>query len=298
MPKRDKIADKLQKLYKQCRGGNRTQWEFINQKGYDFANDNQLTEAERQALNDQGMPDFTINRIMPVVEMLNYYATAQQPRWQAVGAEGSDVDAASVFADLSDYIWYNSDGTSLYSNAVNGAVTKSLGYLMVTVDQDADHGMGEVKIEQPDPFDVFIDPKSRDMMFRDAAYIMIHKILPKQHLIKLYPSHARKIRKAGGENNNEDYYSEKSSGKYQKDFNYKDVGGSESVDPETQDRDELLDFYEMYEKIKHMPTHESRKKFPKKKVREMDDEREGYEKSMRDIILADVDKLLKQFPAA
>ena len=36
----------------------------------------------------------------------------------------------------------------------------------------------------------------------------------------------------------------------------------------------------------------------KKKVKEMDDEREGYEKSMRDIILADVDKLLKQFPAA
>ena len=56
--------------------------------------------------------------------------------------------------------------------------------------------------------------------------------------------------------------------------------------------------HEMYEKIKHMPTHESRKKFPKAKVREMDHEREGYEKSMRDIILADVDKLLKQFPAA
>ncbi|MCK7460248.1 DUF2489 domain-containing protein [Idiomarina aminovorans] len=56
--------------------------------------------------------------------------------------------------------------------------------------------------------------------------------------------------------------------------------------------------HEMYEKIKHMPTHESRKKFPKAKVREMDNEREGYEKSMRDIILADINKLLKQFPAA
>ena len=47
-----------------------------------------------------------------------------------------------------------------------------------------------------------------------------------------------------------------------------------------------------------MPTHENRKKFPKKKIRELDDEREGYEKTMRDIILADVDKLLKNFPAA
>lgn len=71
--------------------------------------------------------------------------------------------------------------------------------------------------------------------------------------------------------------------------------------PEAVEYDYSQDYpaiHEMYEKIKHMPTHESRKKFPKKKVREMDDEREGYEKSMRDIILADVDKLLKQFPAA
>lgn len=54
--------------------------------------------------------------------------------------------------------------------------------------------------------------------------------------------------------------------------------------------------HEMYEKIKHMPTHDNRKKFPKKKIKEMDKEREGYEVSMKDTILADVDKLLKQFP--
>lgn len=54
--------------------------------------------------------------------------------------------------------------------------------------------------------------------------------------------------------------------------------------------------HEMYEKIKHMPTHESRKKFPKKKIREMDKERESYEHSMHDLIIADVGKLLKEFP--
>lgn len=53
--------------------------------------------------------------------------------------------------------------------------------------------------------------------------------------------------------------------------------------------------HEMYEKIKHMPTHENRKKFPKKKIREMDKEREGYEVSMKETILADVDRLLKRF---
>ncbi|AVJ54844.1 DUF2489 domain-containing protein [Idiomarina sp. OT37-5b] len=53
--------------------------------------------------------------------------------------------------------------------------------------------------------------------------------------------------------------------------------------------------HEMYDKIKHMPTHENRKKFPKKKIREMDKEREGYEASMKERILADVDRLLQRF---
>ena len=44
-------------------------WEKINQKGFDFSNDNQLTDDERKALEDQGMPTFTINRIAPVVEI-------------------------------------------------------------------------------------------------------------------------------------------------------------------------------------------------------------------------------------
>lgn len=51
----------------------------------------------------------------------------------------------------------------------------------------------------------------------------------------------------------------------------------------------------MYERIKHMPTHEARKQYPKSEIRKMDDEREGYEKELEDVILADVRQLLKDF---
>ena len=139
------------------------------------------------------MPTFTINRIIPVVEMLNFYATAKTPRWQAIGTEGSDSDAATVFSEIAGYIWGNSDGDSIYSNAINDSITKSVGYMMVTVDHDADRGMGEVVIKQPEPFDIFVDEKSRDILFRDAAYILIRKILPKGHLVQLFPDSKRKI---------------------------------------------------------------------------------------------------------
>ena len=207
--KTHKEAQRVQDIFNLANGESRAQWEYINQKGFDFANDNQLSADEKIGLEEQGMPTFTINRITPVVEMLNFYATASNPRWQAVGVEGSDTDVASVYADIADYIWNYSNGDTLLSNAVNDAVTKSIGYLLVTVDPDADRGMGEVVIQQPDPFDVFVDNKSRDILFRDAAYILIRKILPKGHLINQFPDSKRKIMAASSNQDSYDDMSEK-----------------------------------------------------------------------------------------
>ena len=243
----DKTAERVKELFDAVSSEERNQWEYINKKGYDFAHDNQLTHAEKQALEEQGMPTFTINRMLPVVEMLNFYATANNPRWQAVGAEGSDSDVAAVFSNIADYIWYNSNGQSLYSNAINDAITKSLGYLLVSVDPDADRGMGEVIIQQPDPFDVYIDHKSRDLLFRDAAFIMIRKIVPKSHLINNFPDAKRKILAASSDNETNISFSEKAVDADQKDFHYKDI--SSTGEPDSEDS-ELIEFFEVYEKEK------------------------------------------------
>ncbi|OUV76698.1 MAG: hypothetical protein CBC83_00050 [Flavobacteriales bacterium TMED123] len=246
--RKDKVAERVSEVYNYSKTDNRIQWEYINQKGCDFANDNQLSYDEKIALEEQGMPTFTINRIIPVVEMLNFYATAKSPRWQAVGTDGSDSDIASVYSDISDYIWNLSDGDTLLSNAVNDAVTKSLGYLMVTVDPDADNGMGEVVLKQPDPFDIYVDNKSRDILFRDAAYILIRKILPKGHLVQLFPDSKRKIMAASSNENEYENYTEKTTDLEQKDFGYKDMSENNSIYSEKEN--ELIEFFEMYEKEK------------------------------------------------
>jgi len=246
----DKNAQRVRDIFDLSNSESRTQWEYVNQKGVDFSNDNQLSDEERIILEEQGMPTFTINRILPVVEMLNFYATANKPRWQAVGAEVSDIDVAAVFSDMADYVWDLSDGSSLYSNCINDCVTKSVGYMMVSVDPDADNGMGDVVLKNVEPFDVYADPKSRDLLFRDASYVMVRKILPKEHLMKLYPQFANKINKANSSYDDELNYSEKAFDKLRKDFSYKDIDSNESVDPETGERGELIEYYEMYEKVK------------------------------------------------
>ena len=238
-------ADRVRDLFINLNSSSRQRWEKVNQQGHDFYLDNQLTQDEHDTLERQGMPTFTINRIIPIVEMLNFYVTANQPRWQAIGAEGSDIDVANVHADIADYIWYESDGQSKFSQVVNDAATKSVGYFKVHVDAHADRGMGEVRVETIEPFDIFIDPKSRDIFYRDAAYIMIHKVIPKSHLEKLFPEYANKIKNAGDTERDYYSYSQKTEGN---DFQYKDV-----ID-ETFDyfgeEDRRLDYFEMYEKIK------------------------------------------------
>ena len=249
MPK-IKDVDRVHQIYELVSNYTRNQWEYVNQKGFDFSNDNQLSEQERVALEEQGMPTFTINRIMPVVEMLNFYATAQNPRWQAIAVEGSDVDTAAVFSDIADYIWDLSDGSSMYANCVNDSITKSIGYMMVDVDANSDNGMGDVVLKQPEPFDVYVDPKSRDILFKDAAFILIRKVLPKEHIKNMFPQYTSKIKAANSNINAEVNLTEKSTDAYQKDFSYKDIDEAESINGYTGENDELIEYFELYEKVR------------------------------------------------
>ena len=251
MAKRNR-ADEVRQLFNLSNSWTRKQWEIVNQKGYEFAHDEQMSQDEKNALEEQGMPTFTINRILPVVEMLNFYATANNPRWQAIGTEGSDTDLAAVMSDLSDYIWSNSEGTTLYTNAINDCVTKGIGYLLVSVDKDADNGMGEVVIQNPEPFDIYVDPKSRDMLFKDAAYIMIRKVLPKNHLIKLFPAHKAKINKSNSDESSQKSFSVRALGdEDQKLFMYNDSTEQNSQAVEADGQTDLLcEYFEVYEKIK------------------------------------------------
>ena len=249
---RKKKSDEVRQLYNLANSWTRKQWELVNQKGYEFAHDEQLSQAEKTSLEEQGMPTFTINRILPVVEMLNFYATAKNPRWQAVGAEGSDTDVASVISDLTDYIWDRSNGSTLYNNTINDSVTKGIGYMLVSVDQDADNGMGEVVIQQPEPFDIYVDPKSRDMLFKDAAFIIVRKVLPKNHLMKLFPEYKRKISQASSDEQIQRRYSERAMGDTEQAlFTYNDhtEQSSMGITPKGE-MDMLCEFFEVYEKIK------------------------------------------------
>ena len=240
-----KKAQVNKQLWEKANSSHRQRWQFLSQKGYDFYLNEQLTKDEQDALDEAGMPTFVINRVTPIIETMKYFVTANNPRWMAVGAEGSDVDIAQVHSDIADYCWYHSNGKSVYSQVVLDALTKGIGYFLVHIDKDADMGKGEVKFSRLNPYDVFVDPMSRDFLFRDASFITICKNLSRTQLMNLYPEFSAKIKKASKDASATVY-------------SQRDRNSSESVQPEDitmgvnleAEDDDILAYYETYKKKK------------------------------------------------
>ena len=233
-------------LWEKANSSHRQRWQVLSQKGYDFYLNEQLTKEETDSLNEAGMPTFTINRITPIIEIMKYFVTANNPRWKAVGATGDDVDVAQVHSDIADYCWYHSNGKSIHSQVILDSLTKGIGYFMVDVDRDADRGMGEVEFKRIDPYDVYVDPASRDFLFRDANFISVRKNVSKSQLMNLFPEFSRKIKNVSGGSDSMSY-SQRPSTDYQS-IQPEDITMGITVEGED---DSIVPYYETYSKKKH-----------------------------------------------
>ena len=246
-----KRAQTNKQLWEKANNSHRQRWQTLSQKGFDFYLNEQLSKAEVDSLEEAGMPTFTINRVTPIVEIMKYFVTANNPRWKAVGATGDDVEAAQVHSDIADYCWYLSNGKSLYSQVVLDSLTKGIGYFLVDVDRDEDNGLGEVVFKRIDPYDVYLDPASRDFLFRDATFITIRKNLSRSSLINMLPEHAVKIKKVSRSNEVVSYSQRDTEESYT--IQPEDI--TMGVNLEAED-DDIVAYYETY----------SKKKFPYRNV--------------------------------
>jgi len=232
-------------LWDRANNTHRQRWQTLSQKGYDFYLNEQLSKKEKDQLEESGMPTFTINRITPIVEIMKYFVTANNPKWKAVGATGDDVDVAQVHSDIADYCWYLSNGKSLYSQIALDALTKGVGYFLVDVDRDADRGMGEVRFNRLDPYDVYVDPASSDFLFRDANFIQVRKNISRSRLINMLPQFEAKIKKV-------------SKGTDVISYSQRDIDLGESIQPEditmgvnvNSEDEDIIPYYETYSKKK------------------------------------------------
>ena len=249
LDKQKKIAESNRHLFLQIRTAQWMKWRANSQKAYEFFLGDQISEQELEELESAGMPDFTVNKITKSIEVLTYFLTTKNPEWTAVGREDSDVDTAAVTSAMLKYGWDVSRGKSVLGQILQNAFAKSIGYIFIDINPDLDRGMGEVVFDSLEPWDVYPDPASKDIMFSDAAYILIKKDFTKQDLMNKLPQFKTKIINANGNDEHMLSYSkidvDSSMSNIASDVCAVAMDGSEAI---------WIDYYEKYikERVEYM----------------------------------------------
>lgn len=186
-----KKAQQIHSLYQNVKTSQRDAWIKASERAYNFFLGNQLTQKEVNLLQEKKMPTFIINKTTPQIELMMYFLTARNPRWQAVGVDETDSEVAEIHAKIAQHVWKISSGQTILQQVVRDALSKSVGYVEIGVDPDMDDGLGEVVISSEEPWNVLVDPHSRDPFYRDASYIMVFKDLTVERALIEFPQFSK-----------------------------------------------------------------------------------------------------------
>ncbi|MGB4985377.1 MAG: hypothetical protein WBO70_06355, partial [Erysipelotrichaceae bacterium] len=89
----DKRVSEIISIFNASNNPKRWDWEYNLLKGEAFFEDKQLTASEIRDLKDADMPTFTVNRITPAILVMEYFLTANKPRWKTIGRDMSGFDS-------------------------------------------------------------------------------------------------------------------------------------------------------------------------------------------------------------
>lgn len=238
-------AKRNRQLYQNIIGNKWETHRRNQQKWLEFSLGEQMTKTEKEQLERVGMPTFIVNRVTPAIETLRYFVSANNPKPAAVGREGSDVDKASVVNGLFEYCWDVSSGRSVFSQIVRDALSVGCGYWHVYFDPSSDDGMGDVKFGYIPWTDVYVDPSSTDVYFRDAEYIIVKKDIKRATLANELPDYKNIIMRTACNDERSYSYSDRDTYDSYAVFPA-DISTMEAVDGQEQGAEDVVDYYEGY----------------------------------------------------
>tara|TARA_R100000664_G_scaffold22935_1_gene32461 strand:+ start:4729 stop:6951 length:2223 start_codon:yes stop_codon:yes gene_type:complete len=210
----------------------------------EFRNGKQWTDDQVTALRNRAQEPLVVNVVYSAVEQAKAMLTANSPKFQSTARENSDAKVGRMFSDLMAYIWDHSNGNVELKQAIDDYYVKGMGVMMSYIDPNADFGSGEVKLKSIDPLELFIDPSSSDPFCRDAAHIIVGKIVTQTQLISMYPEFEDIIRDSA-ETSYLNTVSESRYGLNSEDVTLKRRNVGDSITDERE-----LELFERYTKIK------------------------------------------------
>ena len=162
-------------------------------KNSEFRNNVQWEDSQVRILEERLQVPLVVNMVHPAVEQAVAFLTANQPRWQAIGREDSDVNAGALYSDIMSWIWYVSNGNVLLKTALDDYYVTGMGGLYLDIDERADQGAGEIFLHNFGPEHFYAQPRDQDRFTRDSDHLLIKTIETVEQLIRRHPNKRQAI---------------------------------------------------------------------------------------------------------
>lgn len=175
--------------FKQAVDKNRT-WRDEAEEDYKFYRGDQWDDQDLQTLKAQNRPVITINRIMPLINMLSGYQRLNRYEPDFLPRTPDDIGLCKVRKAMTKFIFDISDYDTVESRVFFDTVICGRGWFEVCYDWDNEIVDGEAKIKRESPFNMYIDPECREMDLSDAKYVFRARWLPKDLLKQIYEDEA------------------------------------------------------------------------------------------------------------
>ena len=147
----------------------------------DYRFGKQWLDSEITARAANGKGTLTLNRIRKILNGMVGLKIANKPKFNVVPHSGDDTVLSSLYGQLLDASFYNSNGMDTLRNIVMYGDGDNIGYFHVKLNIK-----GLPVFEALDYTQVVVDPNSEDSLFRDAEYIYIKRWIPIERAKILY----------------------------------------------------------------------------------------------------------------
>jgi len=191
-----KLADELMSQGKAARKDNDTDWS----KRQDYYDGKQWS-SEKYASLYKSRP--VMNIIRQAIQQQIPIITDLKPAFTVLPKEPADFEFASMVQELTDAWWTNNEMDLTLIQGLTDEMILDAGILKTTWDPEADLGVGEIKTECANPWDIFVPYGATDFD-KNCPWVIHRSYKPISELKEMFPEHADEIKddaQAGGVDN-------------------------------------------------------------------------------------------------
>ena len=168
-------------------------WRTEAKEDFEFTAGKQWTDEEIKQFQEDGRPAITINRILPLINILSGYQRLNRYDIDFLARTNDDVELCQIRRGITKYIMDRCDYDAIESQVFLDCAIGGLGWFGVRYKFDNEIQDGEATIERIDPFGIYVDPEAHEIDFSDAKFLIRAKWVAKDELKQVYPEQADAI---------------------------------------------------------------------------------------------------------